>query len=117
MLSIEPFLGGGVRPEGSIDPPPPGNENPASLIWFQACPDVTHAHTYTHTATYRPPSLTGHALQGMGGGGQGPGVAPASTGVPTAQGRATAGQRGRTPDLGGPVLLSCRVTEGGGARG
>ena len=31
VLSIEPFLGeGGVRPEGSIDPPPPGNENPAS---------------------------------------------------------------------------------------
>ena len=33
VLSIEPFLGeGGVRPEGSIDPPPPGNENPASQI-------------------------------------------------------------------------------------
>ena len=34
VLSIEPFLGegGGVRPEGSIDPPPPGNENPASPV-------------------------------------------------------------------------------------
>ena len=28
---LSPFWGtGGVRPEGSIDPPPPGNENPAS---------------------------------------------------------------------------------------
>ena len=32
-LSIEPFLGeGGVRPEGSIDPPPTGNENPVSPV-------------------------------------------------------------------------------------
>ena len=32
--SIEPFLGEGrgVRPEGSIDPRPPGNENPASAV-------------------------------------------------------------------------------------
>ena len=34
--SIEPLLGGGVRPEGSIPPPPrPGNENPASPVLNQ----------------------------------------------------------------------------------
>ena len=32
---LSPFLGeGGVRPEGSIDPPPPRNENPASLAFY-----------------------------------------------------------------------------------
>ena len=35
VLSIEPFLGkGGVPPEGSIAPPPPRNENPASPVFL-----------------------------------------------------------------------------------
>ena len=37
LCQLSPF-GGGVRPEGSIDPPPPpGNENPASSVGAVSC--------------------------------------------------------------------------------